>query len=190
MIYAVVAQGISLVTKSWADVERVRAIYPYPKWQTCKTPVEASEFVKRYANKFELSRISNYGDTISGIHVSVSYEITDTGISYVINTKQCGRIRVRPVDNSIVSYDRDVIHIQVTGIKLNPDMLSSHMAAVFNVYEILGDYVDVNLVLPNFSVYYALTSYTRGNVRAIRVTSDRIKERLCKTAYSLSILEE
>ena len=190
MIYAIVAPGISLQTRDWRQIERIRALYPYPKWKTCRDEQEATDFIRRHNLKKSLSTLKNYGDTVRNLYLTVEYKITPNNIFYKMDTKHCGRIKVKQLPDNLVQYEKNMIYIRVEAIKLNPDMLSSHMAAIYNIYDIVGDYIDVNVLLPNFSVYYALTSYTRDKVRSVKMTKDRINKRLCKTGYSLNMLED
>ena len=62
-MYAVVAPGFSCVYSSWSDVERIKALYPYPKWCKCSTETEAQAWIKRNSYSNKLSSIYNYGNT-------------------------------------------------------------------------------------------------------------------------------
>ena len=70
---------------------------------------------------------------------------------------------------------------------MNNESLVGHISIVYNLLSILGDYVDVNIELPYFSIFYALTSYSGGKVRAIQLTKDLISTRLGAVAYSLKM---
>ena len=48
----------------------------------------------------------------------------------------------------------------------------------------LGDFVDVDITVPNHSIFYALTAYT-GNSQVIRRTLQCIKMRLGKVSLTL-----
>ena len=184
MIYAIVAPGYSLVTTDWAQVERVRALYPYPKWKKCFSEEEANLFVKKNYVKNPVKAIRNYGDTFSELYVDAYYTIRDNSVCYVFDVSRVGQLRINS-DNLIVEYGAGKIYVRLPNIVLHEESLSSHMSAIYNLLSILGDYVDVNIHVKYFSVLYALTQYGKGKVRSISVTKDLINSRVCKCAFTL-----
>lgn len=184
MIYAVVAPGFSLVTQDWAQVERVKALYPFPKWAKCYSEEEASLFVKKnYVDK-PVRVINNYGDTFRELYVDASYQIRPDSVCYVFDVSRVGQLRVNS-ENLIVEYGAGKIYARLPNIYLSEESIGGHMSAIYNLLTILGDYIDVNIHINYFSVFYALTHYKGGRVRSISVTKDLIDSRSCKCAFTL-----
>ena len=64
------------------------------------------------------------------------------------------------------------------------DTISGHIIAIYNGIKLLGDFIDVEVVVPDHSVFYAIRSYT-GNNRAITRLKDYLKVRLGKVSVTL-----
>ena len=184
MIYAVVAPGYSLVTKDWAQVERVRALYPFPKWKKCYSEEEANLVVKKNYVNTPVRIINNYGDTFRELYVDAWYSIRPDSVCYVFDVSRVGQLKIES-DNLIVEYGAGKIYARLPNIILSEESLGGHMSAIYNLLIILGDYVDVNIHVDYFSVFYALTNYKGGRVRSISVTKNLISSRICKCAFTL-----
>ena len=104
----------------------------------------------------------------------------------VFDTSKVGLLRLSR-DDVIVEYRGYKIYVKVENMYLSDNTISSHMSAIHTLLRLLGPYVDVNITLPNFSVFYALTSYKGKRSRAICLTQDLINQRLCKVAYTLQM---
>lgn len=185
-MYAVVAPGFSSVYTNWKDVERIHALYPYCKWCKCRNEKDAQEFIKRNTNNHVVKQLYNYGDTLRDLYIDAIYKIGPDCVYYVFYCQRVGNIRLHN-DVALIEYKGSKIYAKIPDIYLSPDSIAGHMSAIHNMLLLLGDYVDVNITLPNFSIYYALTSYSRGNSRAITVTRDLIDRRLCNVAYTLKM---
>lgn len=187
-MYAVVAPGFSCVYNNWADVERVKALYPYPKWAKCHTEAEAQEFIRRNSYSRQLKQIYNYGNTMQDMYVDVKYRIGSGCVYYVLDTKRLGSVRIVNKD-ALVEYKGTKIYVKIPNIFLSNESIAGHMSAIHNLLHLVGDYVDLNIELPNYSVFYCLTVYSKGNNRSVEITRDAINKRLCKVAFTLQIKE-
>lgn len=185
-LYAVVAPGFSAVYSDWKDVERIRALYPYPKWTKCRTETEAQEFLKRNSYSRKVKQLYNYGDTLNDLYINVEYRIGPDCVYYVIDTRRVGNIRLLSED-ALVEYKSNKIFVKIPNIYLSDELLSGHMSAIHNLLHLVGEYVDVNITVPNYAVFYALTVYDKGNNRVVQLTRDAISKRLCKVAFTLKM---
>lgn len=185
-MYAVVAPGLQGVFYQWKDVERIHALYPYAKWGKFTNETDVREFIKRNTSHHVVKQLYNYGDTLSDLYIDAKYRIGDNCLYFVFDTKRVGRLRLLAKD-SIVEYRGSKIYVKVLNIKLSDMTISSHMSAIYTMLKMLGDFVDVNIELPNFSIYYALTTYAGNRSRAIQTTKTFIQQRLCKVAYTLKM---
>ena len=193
-MYAVVAPGIATVYQSYSDVERIHKLYPYPKWRKCQTYEQATEFLQRNANKRYLTNVYNYGNTFKDTYVDVRYRITDDAVFYVLDTRRVGRLHIDNPD-VVVEYKGSLIHIKLPNIRLNAESISGHMSAVYNLLKLVGDYIDLNIFVPNYSIFYCLSAYDKDTNRSVKIVRDLMLSRLCKVSISMesrseNILEE
>ena len=185
-MYAVVAPGFSCIYSNWKDVERVKALYPYPKWKKCKTEEEAQEFLKRNTCSKKLKELYNYGSTFQDMYIDVKYRIAPDCVYYVLDTKRLGVVRLH-ADNAIIEYKGTKIYIKLLNTKLSDESIAGHMSAIHNLLSIVGEFVDLNIELPNYSIFYCLTVYSKGNNRSVQLTRDAISKRLCEVAFTLKM---
>lgn len=186
--YAVTAPGFSCVYTDWGMVERARVFYPYLKWKKVYSQEQADKFIARNKSDAKIKMIYNYGETFD-ICVTVSYTIHPDSVEYIIDTRKTGMFRLHNPDY-IIEYRSTEIRAILPGITLHEDVISSHMSAVYNVLQLLGEYVDVNIVLPNYSIYYALAYYSGTAQRSVCLVQDYIKSRLAKVGYTLKRMED
>lgn len=185
-MYAIVAPGFSNIYTNWRDVERVKALYPYPKWCKCKSEEEAYEFIRRNKYGFELSSIYNYGNTFDNLYLTAFYKIGDNCVYYIVDCSKVGKMRVSNA-NAIIEYRSDKIYIKLPDIRVSDTSISGHMSAIYHLLVLLGDFVDINLVLPNYSIFYALSSYKGTKCRSVQIVQSLIKKRLAAISYTLEI---
>lgn len=186
-MYAVVAPGFSCVYTNWQDVVRIKALYPYPKWCKCYSEAEAIEWIQRNSYGRKLSRIYNYGNTLNDMYIDAKYKIEHDCIYYVLDCRRVGNIRVNAKD-VLIEYKGSKIFIKLPNIFVSDETVAGHMSAIHNLLQIVGDYIDINIELPYYSLYYCLTVYSRGNNRPVMLTRQRIDERLGEVALSLKML--
>jgi hypothetical protein len=185
-MYAVVAPGFSCVYSNWADVERIKALYPYPKWIKCHSEEEARAWIKRNSYGKHLTGIYNYGNTFRSLYIDAKYKIGDGCIYYVLDCSKVGHIRIHTKD-VFVEYKGSKIYIKLPNIYVSNETTAGHMSAIHNLLKILGDYVDVNIELPYYSLFYCLTVYSKGNNRPVQLVKNLIEQRLGAVALSLKM---
>lgn len=188
MTYGVVAPGISGVYEDFDYVRRIQTLYPYCKFRKFRTEEEAWDFVNRNENKRQFTNLKQYGDTFDKLFVQMEYFIEKDKIYYNFDTSGVGAIKLTSV-TAIIDNRSELIMACMKDIHLNPNMISAHMVAIYHGLDIIGDYLDVDIVINNHSVYYALMSYT-GKSRVIRRTTDRIKDRLGNVSVTIRTKED
>lgn len=185
-MYAVVAPGFSCVYTNWADVERIKALYPYPKWYKCSNEEDAYRWIKRNTYGWTLHEVYNYGNTFKQLYVDAKYKIGKDCVFYVLDCSRVGRIRIHH-PTALIEYKGDKIFIRLPNITLSEEAIAGHMSAIYNLLLIVGDYLDINITLPYYSLFYCLSSYTRGNSRPVMLVRELISNRLGAVAYSLKL---
>ena len=75
--------------------------------------------------------------------------------------------------------------VTIAGVEFkNPVMTAS---GTFGSGMEYGEFVDLNIELPNYSIFYCLTVYSKGNNRSVQLTRDAISKRLCEVAFTLKM---
>lgn len=182
MFYAIVAPGISGVYSEWKSIERIKALYPYPKFAKFEYEVDAYNWLK--ANKYSNKRhgIYNYGSTFHDRYIDVKYKICEDCVYYKLDCKRMGRLRL-DLDNAIVEYKGSQILVRFDNMSLSNMSITGHMSAIYNLLDFVGPYVDLNIRVEYYAIFYCLTGYTGSN-RYVTTVRDMITERLCEVAVS------
>lgn len=183
-MFAFVANGKTAICKTQRQLDILIALYPYPKFALCKTEGEALEWIRRNARGIHTTSISKYGNTSVWGYVNVEYFITEAGILYNIKTDKVGNIRIAKDDGIKIAIKGNLIKLKVTDTLLDDSLINHHLIAVQRILNLLGEYIDVNLELPDMSVYLALTYY-KGSNYIIRNAQKLIEERLGAVSYSV-----
>ena len=176
-MYAFIASGIQTIARTPGQLESLIALYPYPKFAKVANEDEARAWLRRHQRLDYGYNIVNYGDTANYGYVDVDYTILPDGVKYDISTERLGYIRVESSENVLVDSRMDSLHVIVKGLKLRDELIPHHLIAIQRVLNLLGEYVDVNVHVPDMSVYLALTKYTGKNT-SITSIQRNIKARL------------
>ena len=183
-MYAVVVPGFACICKTWEEVERIQALYFYPKFAKVQTEEEAQEFIKRNRTKHFITDVFSYGDIFPDLHVKAWYRISKDSVFYKFDMQKLGNVKLK-ADNCLIEYHGRYVYVRVNDIFLSDKTVKGHLAAVYNLLALLGDYVDVQLYLPNFSIYYVLTNYKAGRIPQVNTLKQLIEHRLGNVAYNL-----
>lgn len=187
-MYAVVAPGFSCIYTNWESVERIKALYPYPKWTKVSTEEEAHEWIKRNKYGRHLNSIYNYGNTFDKFYINVHYRILNNYVYYVLDCSRVGDMRINN-PGALVEYKGRKIYVKQTNMSVSNETVAGHMSALHNLLSFVGDYIDLNIELDYYSLYYCLTVYSRNRSRPIRIVKEAIKNRLGAVAFSLKLRE-
>lgn len=179
-MYVFVANGYKGIVESRQTLDILASIYPYPKFRKVRTKTDAINFLARY-NRGEVQvNFYNYGETdrYNG-YASIKYVIDENDLYVTIDTSKVGFIRVgtKNLKDTVVDNRPTMIRSKISNINLNNELISDHCMAVNTILELLGGYVDVNIEVPDISVYLALTKYSGDNY-IIRESQDIIKNRM------------
>jgi hypothetical protein len=168
--YGYVGPGIRGVQNDINVIRKLLAVYPYLKFRKKKTEEEAWAFVEREGKRPTLKRITKYGDIFNTHYVTVEYFIQDGSVFYNIFTKNIGYIRISSDDENVLIENRsELIKIELSNIHLNNEFISSHAIAIYHILRLLGSYVDVEILVPDHSIFYMLTAYTGTKSSLVRV---------------------
>ena len=185
MWYAVIAPGVERVTDNWKDVERIKYLYPYPKWSKWSTTEAAEAWIKRNRYAHPIQMLKNYGDTFKEFAVHVEYKIGVHSVYYKITTSDTGTLYLPKQDeNTLVEYEGNVIRIRVENYVLSNETIAGHMSALYTILAMLGPVIDVDLTIDYYCILYCLTFYSQNKNRSVALLRDTIANRLGATAYT------
>lgn len=185
MPYALTGHGVCGVYFNWKEVEELAAIFPYCRYRKFKTEEECWEFVNRYRSSKKSLSMTKYGNTFDNIFVRMSYTMSEDRMYFNYNTEHFGRIRLDATDKQIIQYTAKYVLVQEpSSIKLDIDTIISHLEVINRGVEILGELVDVDIVVPDHSIYYALTAYN-GDDEVINTLKNKIHNRLAEVSFTL-----
>lgn len=185
MPYAVVVPGISNVFDRWQDVERIISLYPYPKFRKFATYEECWEYVKRNTYKRFYKDIYKYGETFDNLYVTMEYFIRNDKVCYNYFTKKIGYIAIECDDANIEVVNRmQSIKVTMKETYLNDNLISNHIIAIWHGLRIIGDYIDVDIKVPDHSIFYALMTY-KGNNKIINKVRNYIDARTACVSVTL-----
>jgi hypothetical protein len=183
MPYAVIAPGIHTVYSDFKSVERVMALYPYPKFRKFKKEEDAWAFVKRNKNKHKFTYLNKYGDTFDNMYIRMEYFIGKSSIYYNFFTKKLGYVKIIS-EKAIIENRANVITAELPNTFLDNDMITGHLIAIYYGLQMIGEFIDVDITVPDHSILYTLISYSGNNEVILRV-KNLIKSRTGKISVSM-----
>ena len=183
-MYAFVSNGFQTIVKTSEQLDVLLGIFPFPKFQKVYTEAEGREWIKQNSRVNYASVVNNYGSTSSKGYAEIDYFIDGGNLYYNVKTDKVGYIRVDVKQDVLVDSRPELLKIKIRNIALDNILISHHVLAVQRILKLLGPYIDVNINLPDMSVYLALTKYT-GNNFVIKRTREVIDKRLGVVAYTV-----
>lgn len=114
----------------------------------------------------------------------MEYFIKEDAVYYNFRTPKIGKIFLVS-DNKNISIEnrQNIIKVKLSNIKLS-DTILGHLSAIYQGITILGEYIDVEIITPDHSIFYALTMYSGGDTRIRRVHT-LLKNRVAKYSVTL-----
>ena len=182
-MYAVVAPGLKGVYEDYTAIERILVLYPYTKFRKFETEAECWEFISRNENKHGLEDITNFGDTFEKHHVLMEYFIRNSNLYYNFDTKTLGTLRLVG-DRALIENRNGLIKAQINNVAVDSNKIQGHIIAIYQGIKLLGDFIDVEVIVPDHSIFYAIRSYT-GENRAIKRLQDYLRSRQGKVSITL-----
>lgn len=175
-MWAVVGPGLHGIYTNYSKVEDILAVFPYSTVRKFRTEEECKRFINQNINKHKFGKITTYGNTFKHLYVRMEYFIQKDKVLYNFDITHAGYMRIsHPM--AIISNHRKNIKVTLPNIYLDNDLIQGHMIAIYHGVKILGSYMDVDIIVPDHSIFYALKTYT-GNNRIVRKTQTLLKERL------------
>lgn len=183
-MYALVANGIQTICKDYRQLQALTALYPYPKFQKCNSMEEGRKWLRANARRVHSVAFENYGDTAVAGYICIAYEIREQGVAYDLDLRLVGYVKIHAEDGMLIDSRKDSIHIEVNDVELKNELIVHHIIAIKRILRVLGEFVDVNIIVPDISVYLAVTKYT-GRNHMIRGLQSDIERRIGAVAVTV-----
>lgn len=164
-MYAFVSNEYQGIVHSRTVAQVLADIYSYPVIQYVRTPEEGYDFIKRKNRKFYINDTKQAGWKESTAYLRIEYFVAEDTVYANIYTDHFGYVYLNLKGKKDVkqSVTYDLIKVKLTGRRLREDSISSHCLAIQNVLHLFSPIINVQIVLPDISVYLALTRYTGRN---------------------------
>lgn len=184
-MYAFVSNEYQTIVYTLGQLEFLRDIYTYPTYCKVNTIAEAKQFIAKCNRKIFNAPINQYGRESDASYITVQYFIDGKNIYVNINTSKFGFIKFSTLPSNVkqdASYD--LIKLKICNVALNDDLITHHCIAISNIMNIVDSFMNVELIIPDISVYLALTKYNGKNY-AIKNTQKLISCRMGNTFYTI-----
>lgn len=113
----------------------------------------------------------------------MEYFIRNPNIYYNFDTSNLGTLRIVK-DTAVIENRTNLVKAMLPNVVVDPNSISGHIIAIYSGIKLLGDFIDVEVVVPDHSIFYAIRSYTGSN-RPIARLRDYLKVRLGKVSVTL-----
>lgn len=185
MYYAFIAGSIATVFNNWEAVDKIYRLYPYPVFRKFLSEEDAWNYVNTHKVSSNVTSVTAYGDILTYPRIQMTYMIRDGFIAYEMKPKGIKNMRFTNTDPLIkIDYRSKLAKVVLKGISLNDDLITNHLIAIVNGLKVIGPFIDVDIVVPNHSIFYALTAYTGEDRRLVSLLS-RIKNRTARYAVTI-----
>lgn len=186
-MYVLIANGYSGVIESKETLDVLASIFPYPKFRKVVDKEAAFAFLEKYRRGDYAPVYNNYGDTDAYYgYAKVTYIIDKNDLYVTVDTSKLGNVKLPPPKdrNIVIDNSTQMIRIKIRDINLNDDKISDHCYAIYTILNLIGEFVDVNIEVPDISVYLALFKY-KGEYYSITAAQEEIHNRLGAVAVTI-----
>ena len=184
-MFAFISNEYKAVVNTQRQLDFLIGIYSFPNFCRVDSIEEAKVFWAQNERKNFNSEIARYDSREKVAYVTVEYFIADNNIYINLSTKNFGFIRFKNLpDNIKVEHSYDLIKFKICNVILDNSLIAHHCISISNILKILGPYVNIEFILPDISVYLALTRYTGTNY-IIKKAKNELASRCGSVYYSV-----
>lgn len=184
-MYAFVSNEYRTIVHTQRQLDFLCSIYSYPKFKMVENVAEAKKFFNSNIREFFTPSLNQYGKVKDIGYISVQYFIDGNNIYLNVYTKHFGFIKMSDLPSNIKqdsSYD--LLKMKICNINLDNSQISHHCVAITHILQIFGDYINIELILPDVSVYLACTKY-KGRNFGIKRLQSMLNTRMGATFYTI-----
>lgn len=184
-MYAFVSNEYRSVVHTQRQLDFLCSIYSYPKFKMVNTMAEAKEFFNSNDRQFFTPSLNKYGKVDDIGYISIQYFIDGNNIYVNVFTKNFGFIKLSNIPSNVkqdASYD--LLKLKICNVVLDNNLIAHHCTAIRNILSLFDSYINMELILPDVSVYLACTKY-KGRNFSIQNLQGVLKSRMGVTFYTI-----
>lgn len=184
-MYAFVSNEYRTIVRTQRQLDFLCSIYSYPKFKAVTTIAEAKKFLADNDRAFFTPSLNKYGKVDDIGYISIQYFIGGNNIYVNVHTEHFGFIKFKQLPRNIkqdASYD--LLKLKICNVVLDDKLIAHHCNAIKYVLSLFDDNINVELILPDVSIYLACTKYTGRNF-VISALQDTLRKRKGITFYTI-----
>ena len=185
-MFAFVSNEYQGIVHSRQHLEILKQVYSYPVSQLCNTEEECWDFIQRHPRRvYDNEYTKKAGWKHSTAYVRIEYYVDTETVYANIYTDHFGHIQLNIKDpNVLQSPTYDTIKLKIKNVNVRDDSITSHCIAIQYIVQLMSPIVNIQLVIPDVSIFLALTAYTGKNA-AIKRVGNFLNSRIGKVALIL-----
>lgn len=150
-----------------------------------ETTAEAKRFFNQCNRDFIKSGLNKYGRDSDIGYISIEYFIDGKNIYVNVYTKHFGFIKLSKLPNNVKqdsSYD--LLKLKICNVILDDSLIAHHCVAIKNILSLFDTYINMEIILPDVSVYLACTKY-KGRNFSINNLQATLQSRMGSVFYTI-----
>ena len=185
-MYAIVWNGGSKIVKTKSELDGLIRLYAYPKFQKVANELEALKWFRENERKEYPDEFIIYGTTAINSYVTLEFFFNNNNIYANLFYNHLGQFRISCSDfnNVSVSYRGDKMLIVVENVVYDKDNPAHYVIALYQLLNIIGDTVDVNVIVPDESIFLTLTGY-KGTNKIVKKYLSLLDDRMFGLSYTV-----
>lgn len=184
-MWAFITDSFKSVVQTQRELEFLIGVYPYANWKKVLNITDAKRFWAQYERKYFSTDAIFLGSKDKVGYIKIEYFIADNNIYANVITSHFGFIKLKNIPKNVIqeaSYD--MLRLKIQNVVLNDAIISHHCIAILNIIQLFGPYLNMEIVVPDISVYLALTKYTGANYN-IKKLKNELDSRLGKIYWTI-----
>lgn len=184
-MYAFVSNEYKAVVKTQRQLDFLIGIYTYPQFRKVNNITEAKKFFNMCNRVFMRTGLNKYGRGSDIGFIKIEYFIDGKNIYVNVGTKNFGFIKLSDLPANVKqdsSYD--LLKLKICNVILDDSLIAHHCLAIINILSLFDSYINVELIVPDISVYLACTKYSGKNY-AIKRAQGCLSDRMGSVFYTM-----
>ena len=184
-MWAFVSNEYQGIVKSKQTLQLYKTIYSYPTYIKVDNEKDALEYINSKQRNFYQGISKNMAWLKDSGHIRIEYFISDKSVYANLHTDRFGYVylseRKRNVKQTVTF---DLIKVKLENMMLENDSIQNHCHAIMSILGLFSGFINVVIVVPDLSIFLALTQYT-GKNKSIKMVQDELRCREGKVALVL-----
>lgn len=186
-MFAFVSNEYKTVVSTVTQLDFLCSIFSYPVFKKIEKAEDAIPFFAENDRKHIVSAASRnkYGKRDKVGYITVEYFVASNSIFCNVDTKHFGFIRLKEIPSNVaVESGYSNMRLKFKNIILDNKLIAHHCLAISNILRFYGEEINIELIIPDVSVYLALTKYNGTNF-VIKNTQKQIRSREGAIYYTI-----